>query len=257
MTLIQDIAALLSGGGVGFLLGMLGGGGSVLAVPLLLYVVGVPGAHVAIGTSALGVGANALTALAGHARRGTVKWPCAVVFSLAGSVGAFAGSSLGRLVPPDPLMLAFAGAMVLVAASMLRPAASGGDPEVHISAPIALRLVLLGLAAGTASGFFGIGGGFLIVPGLMAAAGMPMLNAIGSSLVSVAVFGFTTAATYAWHGDVLWDVAGLMILGGAAGSALGVWAGRRLAARRSALQRVFAAFIVAVAAYIVWRTLAG
>ena len=78
---------------------------------------------------------------------------------------------------------------------------------------------------------------------------------VGSSLVSVAVFGFTTAATYAWHGDVLWDVAGLMILGGAAGSALGVWTGRRLAARRSALQRVFAAFIVAVAAYVVWRTL--
>ena len=157
MTLVQDIAALFSGGGVGFLLGMLGGGGSVLAVPLLLYVVGVPGAHAAIGTSALGVGANALTALAGHARRGTVKWPCAIVFSLAGSAGAFAGSSLGRLVPPGPLMLAFAAAMVLVAVSMLRPAASGGDPDVHISPPIALRLAGLGLAAGMAAGFFGIG----------------------------------------------------------------------------------------------------
>jgi uncharacterized membrane protein YfcA len=257
MIFAADIAAFASGGGVGFLLGLLGGGGSVLAVPLLLYVVGVPNAHLAIGTSALGVGVNAVTALAGHARRGTIKWPCAITFALAGAAGAALGANLGRLVDPKPLTLAFAGAMVVIALSMLRPAASGGDPDIHLTWRIAPRLIGLGLLVGIAAGFFGIGGGFLIVPGLMAGSGMPMLNAVGSSLVSVAVFGLTTAATYAMHGDVLWGVAAWMIAGGALGAYLGMLAGRRLAARRAILQRLFAAFVIVVAAFMVWKTLSA
>lgn len=251
MTALQDTTAFFSGGAVGFLLGLLGGGGSVLAVPLLLYAVGVPSAHVAIGTSAFGVALNALSALAAHARRGTVKWPCALVFSLFGAGGAAAGAALGRLVPSQSLLLAFAGAMVLVALAMLRPAAAGGDPNVRINPGIALRIAGIGFAAGLASGFFGIGGGFLIVPGLMAGTGMPMLNAVGSSLVSVAVFGLTTAATYALHGDVLWDIALFMVLGGAVGAFAGARLSRRLSSQRAMLQRAFAAMIVLVAIYIV------
>lgn len=251
------IAAFGSGGSVGFLLGLLGGGGSVLAVPLLLYVVGVPNAHLAIGTSALGVSANAVAALAGHARRGTIKWPCALTFAASGAAGAALGAMLGRMVDPAPLTLLFAAAMVLVALSMLRPAAAGGDPEVHLTWHMAPRLVGLGALVGVAAGFFGIGGGFLIVPGLMAGSGMPMQNAVGSSLVSVAVFGFTTAVTYALNGDVLWDIAGMMILGGALGAAAGVFIGGRLAARRALVQKLFAGFVVIVAIYIAFRTLAG
>ncbi len=255
MPFLQEALAALSGAGVGFLLGLLGGGGSVLAVPALLYVVGVPGAHAAIGTSALGVGVNALAALAGHARRGAVKWPCALVFGGAGLAGAALGAQLGRLTPAQPLMLGFAAAMALVALSMLRPAAAGGDPNVRLSPKIALRLGGLGLLTGTAAGFFGIGGGFLIVPGLMLGSGMPMANAVGSSLVSVALFGLTTAATYAAGGDVIWSVAGAMILGGAAGSVAGVSASRALGARKGALQLAFAAFVLAVAAYVAYRAL--
>ena len=96
---LQDVLAVLSGSAVGFSLGLVGGGGSILAVPLLLYVVGVRDPHVAIGTSALAVGSQCPRAnLPGHWRAGTVKWPCAAVFAIAGIVGAAVGSSLGKLL---------------------------------------------------------------------------------------------------------------------------------------------------------------
>ena len=254
---MQPLLATASGGGVGFLLGLLGDGGSVLAVPLLLYVVGAPNPHMAIGTSALGVSANAAVGLFGHARKGAVKWPCAIVFSIAGLVGAFIGSSLGKMVSPQPLMLLFAAAMVGVAASMFRAAAAGGDADVHINPRIGARLAVVGFLAGLASGFFGIGGGFLIVPGLMLAARMPMSNAVGSSLVSVMVFGAATAANYALSGFVLWEVAGWMILGGVIGGALGVWASRKLSARRALLQRMFAGFVLLTAGWVAFNAVSG
>jgi uncharacterized membrane protein YfcA len=257
VTSAQYLAAFFSGGGVGFVLGMLGGGGSILAVPALLYLVGIPGTHTAIGTSALGVGVNALWGLWGHARRGTVKWLAGIIFAVTGSAGAFAGAQLGRVADAKSLLLAFAGVMVVVALAMLRPAATGGDPNATVTRPAALKLALGGLMVGLASGFFGIGGGFLIVPGLMAAAGIPMLNAVGTSLISVATFGFTTAASYAFHDLVLWDIALAMIAGGALGSTLGVRAGRHLAAQRATLQKVFAALVIVVAVYVAYRALNG
>ncbi|MBX3428378.1 MAG: sulfite exporter TauE/SafE family protein [Hyphomonadaceae bacterium] len=253
----QAIAALISGSGVGFLLGLLGGGGSVLAVPLLLYFVGVPNTHFAIGTSALGVSVNAAANLLGHARRGTVKWPCAITFALAGIAGAALGSTIGKLIDPEPLMLMFALAMAAVALSMWRPASGDGLADVQLNPRIAVRLVGIGLVVGLASGFFGIGGGFLIVPGLMLGSRMPMLNAVGSSLLAVALFGATTAFNYALSGYVLWDVAGWMIAGGIVGGAIGVWASRKLAARRALLQRVFAVFVLVVAAYVAYRGLSA
>lgn len=254
---LQAMLAVASGSGVGFLLGLLGGGGSVLAVPLLLYVVGVPNAHYAIGASALGVSVNAAANLVGHARRGNVKWPCAITFSIAGVVGAVIGSSLGKLLDPQPLMFLFALAMAGVALSMLRPTADEGQADVQLTSRIGVKLIAIGLVVGVASGFFGIGGGFLIVPGLMLGSGMPMLNAVGSSLVSVSLLGATTSANYALSGFVLWDVAGWMILGGLFGGAAGIWASRKLAARRALLQRVFAVFVLVVAAYVSLRAVTG
>src|SRR5262249_17997471 len=107
----QEALAVLSGGAVGFSLGLIGGGGSILAVPLLLYVVGVGDPHVAIGTSALSVAANAFANLFGHWRSGNVKWSCAVTFALAGVVGAALGSTLGKLVDGQQLLFLFALAM--------------------------------------------------------------------------------------------------------------------------------------------------
>jgi uncharacterized membrane protein YfcA len=233
---------------------LIGGGGSILAVPLLLYVVDIGDPHVAIGTSALSVAANAFANLFGHWRAGNVKWSCAVIFAFAGVVGAAIGSTLGKLVDGQQLLLLFALAMIAVGITMLRPRATADKPDVRMTSGIAIRLIAIGLVVGAFAGFFGIGGGFLIVPGLMLATGMPILNAIGSSLFSVGSFALTTATNYALSGLVDWVIALLFITGGVAGGYLGMRAAVSLAANRRSLTFVFAGIIFAVAAYMLVRT---
>lgn len=252
---MQELLSVLSGSVVGFSLGLIGGGGSILAVPLLLYVVGVPSAHVAIGTSALAVAVNAFANLISHSRAGNVKWPCAAVFAASGVLGALAGSSLGKAVDGNKLMLLFAAIMVVVGISMLRRRDQAGDPDVRIDKAIAVRLVGIGLLTGFVSGVFGIGGGFLVVPGLMMGSGMPILFAVGSSLFSVGAFGLTTAANYAVSGLIDWQLAGLFVVGGVGGGLAGIAAASRLAARKGLLTQVFAAAIFAVALYMAYRNL--
>ena len=251
---VQEALAVLSGGAVGFSLGLIGGGGSILAVPLLLYVVGITDPHVAIGTSALAVAANAFTNLLGHWRAGNVKWACAGTFALAGIVGAGIGSTLGKLVDGQQLLFLFALAMIAVGVAMLRPRAAAGSGDVRVTLRMAVRLAAIGLVVGALAGFFGIGGGFLIVPGLMLATGMPILNAIGSSLFSVGSFALTTATNYALSSLVDWVIALLFITGGVAGGYLGMRAAVSLAANRRSLTFVFAGIIFAVAAYMLVRT---
>ncbi len=251
---IQDVLAVLSGSAVGFSLGLIGGGGSILAVPLLLYVVGIRDAHVAIGTSALAVSVNAFANLIGHWRAGNVRWPCAATFAIAGIAGAAIGSSLGKLVDGQQLLFLFALVMIAVGVAMLRPRSAGGDADVRMTPSIAIRLVAIGLAVGAISGFFGIGGGFLIVPGLMLGSGMPILNAIGSSLFSVGSFGLTTALNYALSGLIDWSVAVLFIAGGVGGGILGMWSAIRLASSRRTLTYIFAAVIFTVAIYMLARS---
>jgi uncharacterized protein len=251
---LQDVLAVLSGSAVGFSLGLIGGGGSILAVPLLLYVVGIGDAHLAIGTSALAVAVNAFGNLLGHWRAGNVKWPCAATFAVAGIIGAAIGSSLGKLVDGQQLLFLFALVMIAVGVAMLRPRATAGNPDVRITPWIATRLIAIGLVTGAISGFFGIGGGFLIVPGLMFGSGMPILNAIGSSLFSVGSFGLTTAINYALSGLIDWTIAVLFIAGGLAGGFLGMRSAMRLAKSRHMLTVIFAGVIFAVAIYMLART---
>ncbi|MCB4824654.1 sulfite exporter TauE/SafE family protein [Roseicella sp. GB24] len=254
LSLLQAVLSVLSGSAVGFALGLIGGGGSILAVPLLLYVVGLPSAHLAIGTSALAVAANAFANLAQHARNGTVKWPCAAVFAVAGVLGALVGSTIGKAVQGDWLLLLFALVMIAVGVAMLLRRGGEGDPSVRITPAIGVRLAGIGFLTGLLSGFFGIGGGFLIVPGIMLGSGMAILNAVGSSLLSVGAFGTATAVNYAVSGLVDWPVAGLFIAGGVAGGALGMRLAVRLAGRKGMLTRVFAGVIFAVAAYMLYRS---
>lgn len=246
----EAVLAILSGAGVGFLLALFGGGGSILATPLLLYVVGVNDPHTAIGTGAAAVAINAAISAVTHARHGTVKWPCAISFAIAGAFGALAGSTLGKLTHGDWLLLAFSGAMAVVALNMLRRARAAGAPDVHITPVIAVRLIAYGLLVGFAAGFFGIGGGFLVVPGLMAGSGMATLNAVGSSLISVSAFGVTTAANYAASGWVNWPIVGYFVLGGAVAGQAGAGFARRLGQNEVRLKRGFAYFILAAAAYV-------
>ena len=257
MTLLQDVLAVLSGSLVGFSLGLIGGGGSVLAVPLLVYVVGVKSPHVAIGTSALAVAANAAVNLAGHWRAGTVKMRCAATYALFGIAGAAIGSTAGKAVDGERLLALFGVVMIVVAVSMVRRPPGAGYPEVRLDRALAGKLLprlgAAALATGFLSGFFGIGGGFLIVPGLVVATGMPLINAIASSLVSVTSFGATTAANYALSGLVDWWIALLLLAGGAVGGIAGAATARHLSGRRGMLATAFAVIVGAVGLYVVWR----
>jgi len=252
-----DILSFGSGGLVGFALGLLGGGGSILAVPLLIYVVGLKDAHVAIGTSALAVAGNAFANLIAHSRAGTVKWPCAVVFAASGVAGAIVGAWLGRQLESRHLLFLFGLAMLAVAAAMFGKRAAAGDPLVRINPGIAVRLIGTGVAVGFLSGFFGIGGGFLIVPAIMLGSGMAMINAIGSSLVSVGSFGLTTALSYAWAGLVDWRVAAVFVAGGLAGGFVGVKLSVRLAENRQTLSKGIAIAVIAVAVFILAKSAAS
>lgn len=255
MTGTEMALGLASGGLVGSLLGLVGGGGSVLAVPLLLYVVGVPQPHVAIGTSAIAVAANAVIGVANHARAGTVKWRCAVAFSLSGGIGAIVGSSLGKVVDGQRLIVLFALLMLVIAALMLLRRHDSGARDVRLSAQNAPALIGLGVASGGLSGFFGIGGGFLIVPALIFATGMPILNAVGTSLFAVSAFGLATALNYAQSGLVNWGLAAMLIAGGLAGSVFGARASVRLAAHKGAMNVLLAAVIILVAVAMLIREL--
>ena len=258
--MLDTVQYLLSAGSgvlVGFVLGLVGGGGSILAVPLMVYLVGVPNPHVAIGTSALAVAANAATGLANHARAGTVKWRCASVYAAAGVAGAFAGSTAGKAIEGQKLLFLFGIVMVIVGLIMLRGRSRAGNPGVVLGRDNAVKLVSFGAATGTFSGFFGIGGGFLIVPGLVAATGMPMINAIGSSLLAVTAFGLTTAFNYALSGLVDWLLALAFIGGGLLGGYAGVTAAELLSGSQGRLTTIFAALIFVVAAYMLWKSAAA
>ncbi|TKD50433.1 sulfite exporter TauE/SafE family protein [Sphingomonas baiyangensis] len=248
-------AALASGGAVGLILGLVGGGGSILAVPLLVYFVGVGSPHAAIGTAAVAVTINALASLIGHARAGQVKWRCAGVFAVSGMIGAALGAELGKAFDGAKLLGLFGLLMIGVGLSMLRKRRTIEAPDVRLTresaAALLPRLVPIGLGVGLAAGFFGIGGGFLIVPGLIAATAMPLSVAVGTSLVVVTALGLTTATSYAVSGLVDWRLTALLVMGGIAGAALGIVAGRSIAGSKRVLERGFAALVIAIGVYVV------
>ena len=250
---VQMLLGAFSGMLVGFTLGLVGGGGSILAVPLMVYLVGVKSPHVAIGTSALAVALNAAMGWFNHARHGTVKWRCGLTYAAAGVVGAFFGSTAGKAFDGQRLLFLFAIVMIVVGIMMLRRRNAVGDENAQCTRQNAPKVLGYGLGTGGFSGFFGIGGGFLIVPGLIASTGMPMINAVGTSLVAVTAFGLTTAANYAFSGLVDWVLAAVFIAGGMVGSLLGTKAAKRLSGSGH-LGSIFAGLIFVVAAYMLWKS---
>ena len=254
MPLLTALFALASGLAIGLILALVGGGGSILAVPLLVHLVGVESPHVAIGTAAAAVAANALTGVAGHVRAGNVRWPCGLVFAAAGVIGAALGAEAGKAFDGERLLVLFGLLMVAVGAFMLRKRQGELDPDVRLTRANAGRMLPrlsgAGLLVGLLAGFFGIGGGFLIVPALIFAAGLPIHIAIGTSLVVVAALGATTAASYAISGLVDWWLFGLLVVGGALGSIIGGRAGKWLLGRKRTLEIGFALMVIAVGAYV-------
>lgn len=250
----QYLIGVAAGTLVGFLLGVVGGGGSILALPLMVYAVGVRDPHLAVGTSALAVAANAAINALNHARGGAVRWRAAAVFAAAGVTGAWFGSLAGKALPGERLLACFALLMLAVGVLMLRRAAAPAAADGTRGSPSLPRLIGIGLAVGLLSGFFGIGGGFLIVPGLVYAARLPMLEAVASSLPVVTALSLTTAINYARSAWVDWPLAAAFAAGGAFGGALGAHLARRLAARRGALSTLFGAVLLVVACYMLYRS---
>ena len=263
ITILQQALAVLSGALVGFSLGLIGGGGSILAVPLLLYLVGYHDPHTVLGTTAAAVAATAFVNVLPHWRAGHVRWKPGLAFALVGAIGAAVGAALGKNIPGKQLLFLFALLMIFVAITMLRsalrkPSASGasGDsanpPKERSDAKALARTGPVALVVGGLSGFFGIGGGFLIVPGLIFATDMAIINAIGSSLLSVGAFGATTAFSYALAGKVNWLLAAEYFGGGIFGGWAGTWLASRLAVNRRALTLIFVGVIFVVALYMLY-----
>ena len=192
-----------------------------------------------------------------HWRAGNVRWPCAIVFSLAGVAGAFAGAGVAKQLDGQNLLILFGILMIVIGALMLKKRAGGGDPSIRLTATTARQLMPMlvgtGFAVGLLAGFFGIGGGFLIVPGLMLATGMPMITAIGTSLVAVVAFGASTAISYALSGLVDWQLAGLFIAGGLLGGLTGIAAGRMIGSHDKVLRSAFAGIVILAGGYVCLR----
>ena len=254
LDLHQYVLGVVSGVLVGFSLGLFGGGGSILAVPLLVHLVGLPNPHQAIGTSAVAVAANALAGIASHARHGTIRWRCVAVYGSAGVMGAAIGSEIGKALDGQHLLALFAGLMLVVSLTMLLRRHAGGDASCTCDARNAPKVLTFGAGTGLCSGFFGIGGGFLIVPGLIASTGMPMINAIGSSLVIISAFGITTATSYFFSGFVVWPLALAFIGGGAAGAGIGCRLAHRLSRYNRVMNTLFAGLIACVAVLLFARS---
>ena len=253
LTTLQVALSLVSGFLVGFSLGLIGGGGSILAIPLLIYFVGFDHPHIAIGTTGLAVGVNAYLNLIPHARKHHVDLKSGLLFSAPGVAGVLLGAQLGLVTPGKKLLFVFALLMVAIALYMLRRRCVDVAVDPGKTARKLGRILLIGFAVGFGSGYFGIGGGFLIVPGLIYSAGLNIVMAVGTSLVSVGTFGVLTAARYALAGELDPLISLLFVLGGISGG----WAGAHFASRmpRRRLTQMFALIIIAVAIYMIYVNL--
>ncbi|MFE5032505.1 sulfite exporter TauE/SafE family protein [Streptomyces sp. NPDC056683] len=239
------LLALAAGAVTGLALGALGGGGSVLAVPALIYLLGFTPAA-ATTASLVVVTVTSATALGAHAREGAVRWRAGAVFAAAGIVPAAVGGAVSRQLPAALLTGAFAVLAAVAALRMLRPATTSTAPPVPARAS---RVAGAGAGLGAVTGVLGVGGGFLAVPSLVNVVGLRMRAAVGTSLLVITINSLTALAARAGSAaDVDWSAVGPF----AGAAILGAWDGRRLASRLSAgtLQRLFAYALLAVAAFM-------
>lgn len=244
---------------IGVALGLLGGGGSILTVPILVYVIGVP-AHEAIALSLLVVGTTSIAALAPHARGGRVRWRTGLLFGATAMVGAYIAGRLAHYVPATVLLLLFGGMMLITAIAMMRggkskpdaaAALSAGAPEASFRELPIFKIVLEGLAVGAVTGLVGAGGGFLVVPALVLLGKLPMRVAVGTSLLVIAMKSFAAFAGYVQTVSVDWPLAALVT----AAAVVGSFGGSALAGRvpEGMLRRGFAWFVVIMAVFILFQ----
>lgn len=248
MTPLAWIGALA----VGLSLGLLGSGGSILTVPILIYLVGQP-AKVAIASSLAIVGGIALTGGLSYARQGLVDWRSVLLFGVPGVCATYAGALASSHVNGAVQLVVFAIIMGLAAFSMLRPEQAQSSPGSQST----LVLVASGAGVGLITGFVGVGGGFLLVPSLVILAGLPMLRAVGTSLVIIvinAASGFYKQLDllHSQHTAIDWRVIVIFLGLGIAGSLAGNVIARRIPQAR--LRYAFGWFLIAMCVFILWRS---
>lgn len=240
---------------IGILLGLVGGGGSILTVPILVYVLGL-GVHEATATSLVIVGATAAVGAIPHARVGRVAAKTALLFGGAGIARAFVGTALNARVS-GPVILLLLGLLMLVVAARMALAHRPEPVEPDVAPTVGLRWEVFvgGLVVGVMTGFFGVGGGFLIVPALVLVLGLPMRLAVGTSLVVIAINAAAGIVANLGTGGVDLPLALLFVAGGALGATLG----GRLAGTidESKLARGFAALVAGVGLYLIARNAAA
>lgn len=246
------IHAILGAVLIGLSLGIFGSGGSILTVPVLMYLMDMP-ASMAIASSLLIVGGISLFGSIGNIRQKKVSWPHVLLFGVPGMVGTYGGAWLGTLVDSVIQLSVFVALMSLAAVMMWR-----GNQAVQQAVQInKVKVLLDGLSVGVITGFVGVGGGFLIVPALVLLGGVPMAMAIGTSLLIIALKSFVGFAKYyqvlsAQQLSFDWLVIGIMIVGGVVGSFIGIWIGDKLP--KDKLQKSFAVFLLVMAAVVLTQS---
>jgi len=249
----MSLVIILAAAAMGFVLGLLGGGGSILAVPILVFLVGLPDKG-AIATSLLVVGSTSAMAAVSHARAHNVAWRTAGIFGAFAMGGAYAGGRLAEYIPGGILLTGFALVMLIAAALMLRgrppapEAQPGADRETHpVNVPI-LKLALMGLGVGALTGLIGAGGGFIIVPALVVLGGLSMRRAIGTSLAVIALNSFAGFAGYLGHEAIDFTLAAGFVAASIIGTFVGTAASRRI--HPGGLRTGFAFFVLLAGALI-------
>lgn len=251
--------AMAIGLGVGLVVGGLGGGGSVLTVPALVFLLGEP-PHSAATASLVIVGISSVFGLLARARAGQVRWVAGLSFGAIGTLTAVGGTVLSRRLNPDVLLLVFAALILLAAFSLLRrapePVAAPPGTELaksrlaRVTRPV--KIVLAGAVAGLATGLFGVAGGFLVVPALVVVLGWPMPIAIGTSLLVSMINSATSLSARVATDSFHWRVIIPVTIAAVIGTLLGKTVADRISS--TVLSRAFAALLVAVAAYTATRS---
>lgn len=243
----MNALALLGAVGIGLSLGLTGAGGSILTLPVLVYLAGIPPRE-AVGMSLLIVGTAALVGAWQRARSGEVHFKAAGMFVISGMVGAVFGAKLTHLLSPSALLISFAVLMVVVSVRMLMPRKSGIDPARACNA---LHCLSAGAGVGVLTGFLGVGGGFLLMPALAKFARLPLRAATGTSLAVIACNSAAGFISHLGEAPTPWLLAGVF----AAIAGVGVLAGGKVASRlpEKALRITFAALVLMTAAFMLWR----
>ncbi|MDF2143851.1 sulfite exporter TauE/SafE family protein [Knoellia sp. p5-6-4] len=247
MTALVVLLAVL----VGISLGLLGGGGSILTLPILVYIAGMETKE-AIATSLLVVGATSAVAAVSHARAGRVQWRTGLLFGAAGMAGAYAGGRLAEFIPGGVLLGGFALMMIATAVAMLRGRRGGEKLGVHDTMPVG-KVLLEGVVVGLVTGIVGAGGGFLVVPALTLLGGLSMPVAVGTSLLVIAMKSAAGLAGYLSSVELDWGLAAMVTAAAVVGSLIG---GRMTGMiKPEQLRKAFGWFVLAMAAFILVQEL--